>query len=156
MRLVLVAVGRRMPPWVEAGFREYASRFAGGFSLDVIEIAPGTRSRAGEAARAVREEGARMAAQIPEGAHVVALDEKGSGWTSRELATQLAGWRDNARVVALLVGGPDGLADDCRALAAQTWSLSPLTLPHALVRIVVAEQLYRAWTILAGHPYHRD
>lgn len=154
--MVLVAVGRRMPSWVEAGFREYTSRFAGGFSLEVIEIAPGTRGRAGGTARAIRDEGARMAAQIPDGAHVVALDETGSRWTSRELAAQMSGWRDGARAVALLVGGPDGLAADCRALAAQTWSLSPLTLPHALVRIVVAEQLYRAWTILTRHPYHRD
>lgn len=152
----MVAVGRRMPQWVEAGFREYGSRLGGGLSLEVVEVAPGTRGKAGDAARAIRDEGARMAAQIPDGAHVVVLDEAGTRWTSREFAAQLAVWQQDTRSVALLVGGPDGLDARCRQLARQTWSLSPMTLPHALVRVVVAEQIYRAWSILNKHPYHRD
>lgn len=156
MKLHLLAVGRRMPEWVQTGYREYARRLPPECPLDLCEIAPGTRGRGADAARAVQTEGDRMLRALPGGARVLALDERGTAWRTRELAQQLSGWMRDGQDIALLAGGPDGLAPACLARAQQRWSLSPLTLPHALVRIVVAEQLYRAWSVLAGHPYHRE
>ena len=97
-----------------------------------------------------------MLRRLPKGARVIALDERGKAFTTRELAARLQGWLQDGRDLALLIGGPDGLAPACRTAADLDWSLSPLTLPHGLARILVAEQLYRAWTVLCGHPYHRD
>lgn len=145
MRLRLVAVGRRMPDWAASAYREYTDRLPADLRIELVEIPTGKR-----------DESARILAQLPAGAHVVALDERGRSWSTREFAAALGRWREAAVPVALVVGGPDGLTDECRARAAETWSLSALTLPHMLVRVVVAEQLYRASTILAGHPYHRD
>ncbi|HYW93718.1 MAG TPA: 23S rRNA (pseudouridine(1915)-N(3))-methyltransferase RlmH [Gammaproteobacteria bacterium] len=156
MRLHLVAVGRRLPAWVRSGYREYARRLPPECPLDLHEIAPGARGRGADTARAVRTEGERMLRALPAGARVLALDERGTAWDTRELARELSGWMRDGDDLALLVGGPDGLAQRCLDRARQRWSLSPLTLPHGLVRILVAEQLYRAWSILAGHPYHRD
>jgi len=156
MKLHLVAVGRRMPEWVQAGYHEYARRLPPECPLVLREIAPGARGRGADAARAVGSEGERMLRALPTGARVLALDERGSPWRTRDLARQLSGWMRDGEDVALLAGGPDGLAQACLTRARQHWSLSPLTLPHGLVRVVVAEQLYRAWSVLAGHPYHRD
>ena len=103
----------------------------------------------------MREEGERILAAIPDNHHVVALDVKGKAWSTEQLAQQLAHWQADGRDVSLLVGGPDGLTDDCLQRANQRWSLSALTFPHPLVRIVMAEQLYRAWAVLQNHPYHR-
>lgn len=155
MRLSVIAVGRRMPGWVAAAVDDYNTRMPPELKPELVELAPGRRTRDGDGARAVAEEGARMLARIPDGAHVVALDELGSGWSTAELAKQLSSWRELGIPVALLVGGPDGLAGPCLDRADQRWSLSPLTLPHALVRVMLAEQLYRAWSILSNHPYHR-
>ncbi len=151
----LLAVGTRMPAWISAGFAEYAVRFPPECRLELIEIPTGRRGRGLDPERAVAEEGRRQLAAIPKGARVVALDERGQGWTSKQLAQKLGGWLQSGQDVALLIGGPDGLADDCLKRATQRWSLSPLTLPHALVRVLVAEQLYRAVSILKNHPYHR-
>ena len=145
MRLRLVAVGRRVPEWAAAAYREYTTRLPPELRVELIEIPTGKR-----------DEGARILAHVPAGAHVVALDERGHAWDTRGFAAELARWRSAGAPVVLIIGGPDGLTDDCRARAAQSWSLSPLTLPHMLVRVVLAEQLYRASTLLAGHPYHRD
>ncbi|WP_296898280.1 23S rRNA (pseudouridine(1915)-N(3))-methyltransferase RlmH [Thiohalocapsa sp.] len=109
----------------------------------------------GELPRLRRDEGARILAAVPARARVVALDLRGRAWSSEQLASELAGWLADGRDIALLVGGPNGLSDACLARAEQRWSLSPLTLPHPLVRVLVAEQLYRAWSQLQGHPYHR-
>lgn len=155
MRVSVIAVGRRMPGWVSTAVDDYIARMPPEFKPEFIEIAPGRRTRDADAARAVAEEGARMSARIPDGAHVVALDERGSGWSTTEVARRMASWRELGQPVALLVGGPDGLASSCLDRAGQRWSLSPLTLPHALVRVVLAEQLYRAWSVLMNHPYHR-
>lgn len=155
MAIHLIAVGARMPAWVNAGFTDYASRLPREWGLRLIEIAAGRRHKNAVLARTLQDESARLQAAIPAGARVIALDERGQQWDSQELAARLAGWLQDGRGVALLVGGPDGLAADCRRRADHLWSLSTLTLPHLLVRIIVAEQIYRAWSILHHHPYHR-
>lgn len=155
MRARLIAVGERMPGWVAEGFAEYAKRLSRELRLELVEIKPGTRGKGRDDARAVVDEGATLLAALPRGAHVVALDGRGAAWSSEQLADQLSNWRMAGRELAFLVGGPDGHAREVLQRADQRWSLGPLTLPHMLVRLVVAEQLYRAVTILNGHPYHR-
>lgn len=144
-----------MPRWVQEGYAEYAKRMPAECGLRLVEIAPGRRGKGADIQRAVREEGERMLAAIPKGCRVVALDVKGKEWSTEQLAGQLNGWMGEGRDLALLVGGPEGLAEACLQQADGRWSLSPLTLPHPLVRVVVAEQLYRALSVLRGHPYHR-
>ncbi len=156
MRLLLLAVGQKMPAWVGTAFAEYAGRLPPHLRLELVEKPVSPWADRGDVARAMREEAAALNAAIPESAQRIALDERGKSWTTRDLAAQLAGWQQDGRDVALLVGGPDGLDPTLKASASQRWSLSPLTLPHPLVRVLVAEQLYRAWSILANHPYHRD
>jgi 23S rRNA (pseudouridine1915-N3)-methyltransferase len=155
MDIKLIAVGTRMPAWVSEGYREYARRLPHECTLSLSEIPLGQRSRSGSVQRAVSEEGRRMLAATGTGQRIIALDIKGRSWSTGQLAEQLELWLQDGRDVALLVGGPDGLAPDCLQRAEQRWSLSPLTLPHPLVRVVLAEQLYRAWSIISGHPYHR-
>lgn len=155
MRIHLVAVGTRMPAWVTTGYTEYARRLPHECSLNLVEIPVSKRRKSLPAARAMQEEGQLMLAAIPAGCLVVALDVAGRPWSTGELADRLLAWLAGGRDVALLVGGPDGLAPECLARADLSWSLSALTYPHALVRIIVAEQLYRAWSINTGHPYHR-
>jgi 23S rRNA (pseudouridine1915-N3)-methyltransferase len=150
-RLRIHAVGTRMPPWVSEGFEDYRKRLPRDYAVELREV-PVSR-RAGE--RAIEEEGVALLAQLTAQDHVVALEVEGHAWSSRELAIALRGWRDQGQSVAFLIGGPEGLSANCRARADARWSLSRLTLPHALARIVVIEQLYRAWTILHSHPYHR-
>ena len=152
MRAWLIAVGERMPAWVQAGYAEYAKRLSRELPLQLVEISTKTR----DPARLTAEEGAALLSAIPKGAHVVALDGRGKTWSSEELATQLARWRMQGKDLAFLIGGADGLAPAVLERADQHWSLGPLTFPHPLVRIVVAEQLYRASSQLAHHPYHRE
>jgi 23S rRNA (pseudouridine1915-N3)-methyltransferase len=156
VRVRLISVGERMPAWVADGFAEYRKRLSREVPLDLLELALGARGKGRDPRRAIRDEGAAVLAALPKDAHVVALDGRGVAWSSEHLATELQRWREQARDVAVLIGGPDGHADDVLARAQQRWSLGPLTLPHMLVRLVVAEQLYRAAMILAGHPYHRE
>ncbi|MBS0556440.1 MAG: 23S rRNA (pseudouridine(1915)-N(3))-methyltransferase RlmH [Proteobacteria bacterium] len=151
MRASLIAVGERMPAWVADGYAEYAKRLSRELPLDLVEVSAKSR----DPARVNAEEGACMLAAIPKGAHVVALDGRGKAWSSEELASHLARWRMQGKDLAFLIGGADGLAPEILARADQRWSLGPATLPHMLVRIVVAEQLYRAASLLANHPYHR-
>jgi 23S rRNA (pseudouridine1915-N3)-methyltransferase len=155
VRIHLIAVGQRMPEWVESGYREFAKRLAGECSLELVELAPGKRGKGMDLARAMRDEAKRMLEAIPKGALVIALDQRGREWDTPELAQQLEDWLQQGRDVALLVGGPEGLGEECLAQAERKWSLSRLTLPHPMVRVVVAEQIYRAWSILKHHPYHR-
>lgn len=155
MRIHLIAVGKRMPRWVVDGFATYARRLPNECRLELAEIAPGRRGKGADPARAIEDEGRRVLGRVPTNARVVALDERGRAWSSDDLAGSLRDWLGSGSDVCLLVGGPDGLAGACRAAAHDTWSLSRLTLPHALVRVVVAEQIYRAWSILDNHPYHR-
>ncbi len=155
MQIHLIAVGRRMPEWVRLGYTEYARRLPRDCALLLQEIPAGKRLKNTDIARLVREEGERMLAAIPRDAHIVSLDMAGRPWTTDDLAEALRRWRSGGQNVALLVGGPEGLSQSVRERARESWSLSRLTLPHPLVRIVVAEQLYRAWSILHKHPYHR-
>lgn len=156
MRLLLLAIGQKMPAWVTAGFSEYARRMPPHLRLELVERPASPWAARGDVGRAMREEAEALRAALPKGARVVALDERGQGWSTRQLGQRLDAWQQDGRDLALLVGGPDGLDPGLRDEAEQRWSLSPLTLPHPLVRIVVAEQLYRASSLLAGHPYHRD
>jgi 23S rRNA (pseudouridine1915-N3)-methyltransferase len=142
MRARLIAVGERMPAWVAEGFAEYRKRLSHDLPLELTELKPGTRGKGRDDARAIQDEGVAILAALPRDIHVVALDGRGK-------------WRMSGRDLAFLIGGPDGHAPEVLARADQTWSLGPLTLPHMLVRLVLAEQLYRATTLLAGHPYHR-
>ncbi len=144
-----------MPGWVTRGFDEYARRLPTDHALQLVEVPAGKRGKGADLERIKRDEGERTLAAIPKGARVVALEVDGRSWSTEQLAQQVDTWRHDGRDVALLVGGPEGLASQCLARAEQRWSLSNLTLPHPLVRIVVAEQLYRAWSILHNHPYHR-
>src|SRR6185312_7184015 len=153
VRAKLIAVGERMPGWVAEGFAEYAKRLSRDLPLELVEIKPGTRGKGRDGARAMADEGAALLAAVPRDAHVVALDGRGSTWSSEQLAEQLKRWRMDGRDLAFLIGGADGHADPVLQRADQRWSLGPLTLPHMLVRLLVAEQLYRAATIVAGHPY---
>lgn len=155
MHIQLLAVSGRQPVWVQAGFNEYARRLPSECRLELAEIRPGAARKHGDTARAVAEEGARLLAALAAGVRVIALDVNGKSFSTASLARQLQCWLGEGRDLAMLIGGPDGLAAPCLERAEFSWSLSPLTLPHGLVRVVVAEQLYRAWTILKGHPYHR-
>ncbi len=145
-----------MPGWVTKGYGEYAKRLPQNFSIKLIEISPGHRSKSRDPKRAIEEESIKVLNAIPAGAHVIALDERGKQWSTLKLSDQMRDWMQNGRDVALLVGGPDGLSQKCKQRAEQRWSLSQLTLPHSLVRVFLSEQLYRAWSLTQGHPYHRE
>ncbi|WP_111641008.1 23S rRNA (pseudouridine(1915)-N(3))-methyltransferase RlmH [Marinimicrobium alkaliphilum] len=155
MRLRLIAVGTKMPAWVEQGYQEYAKRLPRDCAVELVELPLGSRGKSTDPAKAIEKEGEAMLAAIGKGDQVIALDVKGKPWSTEQLAERMADWRMSGRNYSLLVGGPDGLAPACLALAQQRWSLSALTLPHPLVRIVLIEQLYRAWTLLNNHPYHK-
>ena len=155
MRARVISVGERMPAWVADGVAEYQKRLSRDLPLELVELRLGERGKGRDLKRALDDEGAAMLAAIPRDAHVVALDGRGKTWSSEQLAAELAGWRMQGRDVAFLIGGPDGLAPAALARANQRFSLGALTLPHMLVRIILAEQLYRAASLLSNHPYHR-
>lgn len=154
MKIRLIAVGQRPPAWVQQGYAEYVRRLPRDLPMELIEI--GAAARGGSNAGRVRQlEGERMLAAVGPDDRVIALDERGKTWSTLELARNLENWRMQGRNVAFLVGGADGLAPACLERADETLSLSAFTFPHALVRVLVAEQVYRAWTVTTGHPYHR-
>lgn len=155
MKIRLLAVGSKMPAWVEQGYQEYAKRLPRDCSLELVEISPGHRGKNASSDKAMQQEADALKKAIRPGEHVVALAVEGKPWSTERLSEELEGWRNQGGDVALLVGGPDGMTDDVLRLAKQRWSLSPLTLPHPLVRVLLSEQIYRAWTILQGHPYHK-
>ena len=155
MKARLVAVGERAPGWVAQGFAEYQKRLSHWLPLELVEVEPGVRGKGRDTARAMSDEGARVLAALPKNAHVVALDGRGKMHSSEHLAQRLEHWRGQGRDLAFLIGGPEGHAAEVIARADEHWSLGPLTLPHMLVRLVLAEQLYRAAALLANHPYHR-
>ncbi len=155
LRLVLIAATNRQPEWVDSGYADYAKRLRGRCKLELKAVALARRSPSMPIDRALDDEAQRMLAAVPAGAHVVALAEDGKPWSTTELAAKLEGWMQRGAPVCFLVGGPDGLGPACLARANERWSLSNLMLPHGLVHVVVAEALYRAWSVLERHPYHR-
>jgi len=155
MKLRVVALGQRMPAWVDAGWDEYARRMPQDLPVELVALKAEPRDRGKTAAQILAAEAARIAAAC-KSATLVALDERGERWTTRVLADKLARWRIEAHDVAFVIGSADGLAESVKRDASATFSLSALTLPHGLVRVIVAEQLYRAASLLSHHPYHRE
>lgn len=155
MRIKLIAVGTKMPSWVTDGFQDYAKRLPKDFALELVEIPMAPRSKNSDIAKAIRKEGDMMLEAIPASDKVIALEVLGKAWSTEQLMNQAQDWRMDGCNISLLVGGPDGLDPRCSQKADQQWSLSALTLPHPLVRIILAEQIYRAWTLMNNHPYHR-
>ncbi|GAB4359760.1 MAG: 23S rRNA (pseudouridine(1915)-N(3))-methyltransferase RlmH [Gammaproteobacteria bacterium] len=155
MRLYLVAVGRRVGGWVEEAYQEYARRLPASCELRLIEVAVQKAGKGSDPQWRKAKEGERLLDALPDRVHVVALDEQGKQHSTTELAQRLQHWLTGGRDVAFLIGGADGLSSACRERAEEVWSLSRLTFPHPLVRVIVAEQIYRAWSLLNHHPYHR-
>jgi 23S rRNA (pseudouridine1915-N3)-methyltransferase len=155
MKIRIAAVGQRQPRWVDEAVADYLARFPADFEVTLREVRPESRTGI-PALRLLAAEATRLRAAIPDGALIVALDERGRDWTTRQLADKLAEWRDAAEKPAFVIGGPDGLDADLKRAARVELRLSSLTLPHALARVLLVEQIYRAWSILSGHPYHRD
>ena len=156
MKLLVIAVGQRMPDWAQTAWADYAKRFPPELRLELKAIKTQPRSGGKTTEQIMTAERQRIEAAIPSGTHVVALDERGSALTTSALAAKLSQWQGQGGDVALLIGGPDGLHPALRHAAHERIRLSDLTLPHAMVRVLLVEQLYRAWSINAGHPYHRD
>jgi 23S rRNA (pseudouridine1915-N3)-methyltransferase len=156
LRIRIIAVGERMPRWVDEVVDDYTRRLAASLKVALVEVPAGQRSSRGDPAHAMHSEGQRILALIKPQEFVAVLDERGAQLATREFATWLSGRMHDGRDLVLVIGGPDGLASEVLARADQTLALSKLTLPHPLVRVVLAEQLYRAHTVLSGHPYHRD
>jgi 23S rRNA (pseudouridine1915-N3)-methyltransferase len=154
MKFLVVAVGRRMPAWVDAGFAEYAGRMPREARVELLALKP--PARGAPRPRVLEAEAKRILAALPPDCIRVALDERGKLLSTQDLARRILQWRQAGRDVAFIVGGADGLAESVRNSADLAWSLSPLTLPHGLARVVLAEQLYRAVSILHNHPYHRE
>ena len=156
MKLLLVAVGTRMPGWVQAAVDDYTRRLPAEFGVEWKEVRAEPRGGSGAPAVWMEREAQRIRAQLPAGARLVVLDEHGRDLDTAQWARRMGRWRDDGRPVALLIGGPDGLHESLKRAAAESLRLSSLTLAHPLVRVVLAEQLFRGWSILANHPYHRS
>jgi len=156
MKFAVIAVGTRMPSWVAEGYREYAKRMPPRTALELIEIKPEARTSGKTAAQMLAAEAGRICAALPKGARVIVLDERGKELSTTGLAVQLETWMQESRPLAFLIGGADGLDPELKKSAALQLRLSSLTLPHGLARVLLAEQLYRALSIIGGHPYHRE
>lgn len=156
MKLHVLAVGQKMPDWVEAATAEYGARMPPHCALRIIGVPAGKRGKGADLGRVTRDEGERLLDATPKDARIVALDVRGESVATDKLALRLQEWLAGGRDVAFWIGGPEGLSADCLARADWRWSLSPLTFAHPVVRVILAEQLYRAWSIVAGLPYHRE
>ncbi|MCA1324805.1 23S rRNA (pseudouridine(1915)-N(3))-methyltransferase RlmH [Herbaspirillum sp. alder98] len=155
MQLVIAAVGHKMPAWIETGFQEYAKRMPPDCRIQLKEIKPVDRSGSRTAETVMAQERTRIEAALPKGARIIALDERGRDWTTMQLSQQLQQWQQDGRDVAFIIGGADGLDPGFKAGADTLIRISSMTLPHGMVRVLLAEQLYRAWSITQNHPYHR-
>ncbi len=155
MQLIIAAVGHKMPAWISSGFAEYAKRMPLECKIVLKEIKPVDRAGGNSAESVMAQEKTRIEAQVPKGARIIALDEHGKDWTSVQLARQLESWQQDGRDVVFVIGGADGLDAQLKARADQLIRVSSMTLPHGMVRVLLAEQLYRAWSITQNHPYHR-
>jgi 23S rRNA (pseudouridine1915-N3)-methyltransferase len=151
----LLAIGTRMPSWVNEGFADYTKRFGGDCKLTVREIPSPRKSRFEDARRVKELEGQQLLSAVDANSYLIALDPQGRQLTTEEVSKKLDRWFSEHRIVSLLIGGADGLSEACLAASREQWSLSKLTFPHALVRVIAAEQLYRAYSMLKNHPYHR-
>lgn len=155
MRIKLITVGSKMPGWVEEGYTEYSRRLGQDVKLELVEIPLNRRGKGADVSRLQEKEANQMLAAVGQGDLVVTMEIKGKAWSTEQLADKMGDWMHSGRNVSLLVGGPEGLHPSCLTQADLRWSLSPLTLPHPMVRVIVAEQVYRAWSILQNHPYHK-
>lgn len=155
MKVNLIAIGTKMPNWINEGFATYAKRLPHSLQLHLIEVEGPKHHKNGSISQWMEQEAERLLAAVPANNVIIALDRQGKAINSGGLAETLQEHQDSGRDISLLVGGPEGLAESCLKQANRIWSLSDLTLPHALVRVVVAEQIYRAWSIMSRHPYHR-
>jgi len=155
MKLYIIAVGHKMPDWVETGFKEYVKRMPREATIELVELKPGQRSGS-SVEKAMETERDRILAALPAGCRKIILDERGAAWTTMKLAEKLKGWHRDGGDVAFVIGGADGLHADVKKQADDLIQLSALTMPHGMVRVLLAEQLYRAVAINQGHPYHRE
>jgi 23S rRNA (pseudouridine1915-N3)-methyltransferase len=155
LRIRIVALGQRMPAWVDAAFSDYARRLPRDYAVELVELKPGPRDRGRSVEQILESEAERIEASV-QGHRVIALDEAGSAWSTRELARQLRRFHDDGEDIAFVIGSADGLAPRVRERAGTVLSMSAFTLPHGLVRVLLVEQVYRAVSLLAGHPYHRE
>ena len=156
MKIHLIAVGKKMPEWVNAGFSEFSKRMPPELQINLIEITPSVRNKATPIEKNIKEEGEHIQSVISASSRLIILDEKGKNFSSIELSKKMEAWLPLGQDISLIIGGADGLDDRIKQSADETWSLSSFTLPHALVRVLIAEQLYRGWSILKKHPYHRQ
>ncbi|MFT5139984.1 MAG: 23S rRNA (pseudouridine1915-N3)-methyltransferase [Lysobacterales bacterium] len=156
MLIKVAAVGQKMPQWVTTAWQEYARRFPPGLRLNIAEIPMQRRGKNADIDRLRNLEGEALLGAVPKAAMTIAMDIYGKTWSTAELAKQFEDWMSAGRDICIFIGGPDGLSNDCLGAVEGKWSLGPLTLPHPLVRVVLAEQLYRAWSIVNNHPYHRE
>ena len=155
MQIDIIAMGNKMPEWVNQGFRHYQKRFSGNIGCKLIEIPLTKRTKGMDTARAIKKEGELMLAAVHPNSLIIALDVKGQRLSTKQLAQEFTKFYQQGQAITLLIGGPEGLDSQCLYTAKKTWSLSDLTLPHPLVRVMLIEALYRAWSLMIGHPYHR-
>jgi 23S rRNA (pseudouridine1915-N3)-methyltransferase len=156
MKIHLIAVGKKMPEWINAGYAEFSKRMPPELQINLIEVPPSIRNKNTPIEKNIKEEGKRIQSAIPSDSRLIVLDETGKNFNSIDLSKKMESWLPMGQDIALIIGGADGIDPVIKKQANEKWSLSSFTLPHALVRILVAEQLYRAWSILQGHPYHRE
>ena len=156
MKVHLIAVGKKMPEWINSGYAEFSKRMPPELQIDLIEITPSVRNKTTPTEKNIKEEGKRIQSAIPANSRLIVLDVKGKKFSSIALSKKMESWLPMGQDIVLVIGGADGIDPKIKQQADEKWSLSSFTLPHALVRVVVAEQLYRAWSILKGHPYHRE
>lgn len=155
MNIEVLAAGTKPPAWMATGIAEYQQRLPRDWQFTFKDIPVAKRNKGEPVGKAIKAEGERMLAAVAKDSVVVALDRKGQNWSTEELASNLQNWRLEVGKIQILIGGPDGLAKECLAVANKSWSLSKLTFPHFLVRLMLAEQVYRAWSVINGHPYHK-
>ena len=155
MKIQILAMGTKMPTWVQQGCDEYAKRLPKEFTINIKELSLASRSKTTSTKTVIEAESDKLLAAVPEGYQLVVLDKGGSAWSTEQLADNIRHWQMQGQSLALIIGGPDGLSRSCIRKADKVWSLSALTLPHPIVRIVLLEQFYRAWAILNHHPYHK-
>jgi len=156
MKIHLIAVGKKMPEWINTGYAEFSKRMPPELQINLIEITPSVRNKSTPVEKNIKEEGARIQTAIQANSRLIVLDKKGKNFSSVALSEKMESWLPMGQDISIVIGGADGIDPVIKQQADEKWSLSSFTLPHALVRVVVTEQLYRAWSILQGHPYHRE